>query len=134
MRPEYFGIIIFIVVAILAAFACQGRKSPYDTDVESVMESLQSDSPPALIDVREPEEFTGELGHIPGSRLIPLGVLEDSIEVIREYEGREIIMVCRSGNRSGRAVKTLLENGISNVFNLAGGMKRWNKLGGEIAK
>lgn len=137
MRPEYYIILIFAIIAAVAAVVisgCQAGKTPYDTDVESVFEMLNSDNRPAIIDVRTPEEFVGNLGHIPGSRLIPLNLLKDSIDVFQEYKGRDIIMVCRSGNRSGRATKMLRKNGFENVYNLTGGMKRWNKLGGEISK
>lgn len=137
MRPEYYVVLTFIIIAFIAVIVisgCRAAKTPYDTDVESVFEMLNSDNRPVIIDVRTPEEFVGNLGHIPGSRLIPLNTLKDSLDVFKEYDGRDIIIVCRSGNRSGRATKTLRENGFENVYNLAGGMKRWNKLGGEISK
>ncbi len=137
MRPKYFSILILTIIAAITVIlisGCQAGKSPYDTDVESVIEMLNSDNRPVIIDVRTRQEFVGNLGHIPGARLISLISLKDSIDVFKEYEGRDIIMVCRSGNRSGRATKILRENGFENVYNLAGGMKRWNKLGGEISK
>ena len=72
-----------------------------------------------IVDVREPEEFDGPLGHVPGSELIPLSRLPQSAEALR---GRPLLLVCRSGRRSGRACEVLTELGVGDVTNLAGGM------------
>jgi rhodanese-related sulfurtransferase len=80
-----------------------------------------------LIDVREAVEYTGPLGHIHGSRLIPLGELgKHTDELDRE---RPIVAVCRSGARSAQAVVLLQKAGFSSVANLAGGMLRWRAAG-----
>jgi glyoxylase-like metal-dependent hydrolase (beta-lactamase superfamily II)/rhodanese-related sulfurtransferase len=76
-----------------------------------------------IIDVREPDEFTGVLGHIPGAKLLPLGSLkEKSAELSKE---KPLVMVCRSGARSAQATVMLRNAGFSKVANLAGGMLRW---------
>jgi len=76
-----------------------------------------------IVDVREPDEFTGALGHIPGARLLPLGFLkEKSGELNKE---KPLVMVCRSGARSAQATVMLRNAGFSKVANLAGGMLRW---------
>jgi glyoxylase-like metal-dependent hydrolase (beta-lactamase superfamily II)/rhodanese-related sulfurtransferase len=76
-----------------------------------------------LIDVREPNEYSGPLGHIRGARLIPLGELSGrSNEIERD---RPVVAVCRSGARSAQAVVLLQKAGYSKVANLAGGMLRW---------
>lgn len=78
----------------------------------------------ALVDVREPAEFTGELGHVPGARLVPLAMLlESGAELDPE---RDIIVVCRSGGRSARAAAELARRGFRHVYNLRGGMLAWN--------
>ncbi len=73
-----------------------------------------------LIDVREPHEFTGELGHIPGAKLVPLGTLEDAASTWPRDE--EFVLVCRSGARSGRATALLASMGFTRAYNMAGGM------------
>jgi glyoxylase-like metal-dependent hydrolase (beta-lactamase superfamily II)/rhodanese-related sulfurtransferase len=79
-----------------------------------------------LIDVRRTDEYTGELGHIPGSHLITLGDrLKNFLEGYSRSE--EIIFICRSGQRSAEATKLGLQLGFKKVTNLAGGMKRWNE-------
>jgi rhodanese-related sulfurtransferase len=76
-----------------------------------------------VVDVRERDEYDGPLGHIRGSRLIPLSELPArSAELSRD---RPIVTVCRSGARSAQAVVMLQKAGFADVANLAGGMLRW---------
>lgn len=76
-----------------------------------------------VLDVREPAEFSGSLGHIPGATLLPLGnLLETSGELSRQ---KPIVTVCRSGARSAQASIMLGKAGFDKVANLAGGMLRW---------
>ena len=76
-----------------------------------------------VIDVREPEEFDGALGHIKGAKLLPLGSLvEKKHEIVKDMP---IVLVCRSGARSAQATVLLKNAGRSKVANLAGGMLRW---------
>ena len=77
-----------------------------------------------IVDVREPAEFNGALGHVPGARLVPLGSLAARAgELSKE---RPIVTVCRSGARSAQATVLLGKAGFDRVANLAGGMLRWN--------
>ncbi|MBL8674843.1 MAG: MBL fold metallo-hydrolase [Rhodospirillales bacterium] len=76
-----------------------------------------------VLDVREPEEFDGPLGHIAGAVLIPLGQLRARVDELDR--GRPVVAVCRSGSRSAQAVSVLREAGFADVANLAGGMLRW---------
>ena len=76
-----------------------------------------------VIDVREPEEFDGALGHIKGAKLLPLGSLvEKKHEIAKDMP---IVLVCRSGARSAQATVLLKNAGFPKVANLAGGMLRW---------
>ncbi|MNX11122.1 putative adenylyltransferase/sulfurtransferase MoeZ [compost metagenome] len=75
---------------------------------------------PLIVDVREPNEFAG--GHIPGSRLIPLGSLASRMG---ELPGdREVVVVCRSGARSTNACGQLQAAGYR-AKNLTGGLIGW---------
>ncbi len=78
-----------------------------------------------LIDVREAHEFTGELGHIAGARLVPLGTV--TREAAHWNHEDEFVLVCRSGGRSGFAARELRALGFSHVINLTGGMLAWNE-------
>ncbi len=76
-----------------------------------------------IVDVREPDEFTGVLGHIPGAKLVPLGSLKEKANELNKE--KPIVMVCRSGARSAQATVLLRSAGFTRVANLAGGMLRW---------
>jgi rhodanese-related sulfurtransferase len=79
-----------------------------------------------LLDVREADEFTGELGHIPGSILVPLRHLTERAGELEKYREREIIAICRAGVRSTTAAAILSGLGFEHVCNLKGGMLDWN--------
>lgn len=83
-----------------------------------------------VVDVREPAEFDGPLGHLEGARLIPLGELAQRCgELQRESP---VVTVCRSGARSAQAVVLLQKAGFREVANLAGGMLRWRAGGHPV--
>ena len=83
-----------------------------------------------ILDVREPAEFTGPLGHVAGAVLIPLGELaERTGELSRE---RPIVAVCRAGGRSAQATVILQQAGFKEVANLTGGMLRWRAEGHPV--
>ncbi len=83
-------------------------------------------TPLVILDVREPEEYRDELGHILGSRLIPLGELPSRIS---EVPSGAIVTVCRSGKRSARAAAALMSAGRTDVHSMSGGMLAWNEAG-----
>ena len=77
-----------------------------------------------LIDVREPyehEEFSI------GGKLMPLGALMNSLYEFEDNKNDEIVVYCRSGNRSGMAQVLMQAQGFSNVRNLTGGMLAWRE-------
>ncbi len=80
-----------------------------------------------IIDVRQPDEYHGELGHIENAELMVLDTLPEKIQDLSP--GEQIVFVCRSGNRSARAAAFAHANGYTNVYNMAGGMLLWNELG-----
>lgn len=79
-----------------------------------------------VVDVREPHEFAGPLGHVPGATLVPLGTVAAQADAIPR--DRALLVVCRSGKRSERACGILAAGG-HRVLNLAGGMIAWNRAG-----
>lgn len=80
---------------------------------------------PLVLDVREPEEYRA--GHLPGAVLLPLrSLIERAPELPRD---RRIVLVCRSGRRSTRALHWLIEMGFERAFNLKGGILSWKAAG-----
>ncbi len=104
-------------------------KKVREIDVESLHRMLDSGTKPLLVDVREPAEYTGELGHLPGSLLIPLRELMSRIDEIGQHKGDPVITVCRAGMRSATAAAILSRSGFDDVSNLAGGLLGWNEAG-----
>jgi rhodanese-related sulfurtransferase len=101
---------------------------------DEVHARLKTDPAPLLLDVREPEEYTGELGHIPGSQLIPLKELSQRVSELNAYRDTPIIVVCRAGVRSTTAAAMLTGMGFSQVLNLKGGMLDWNDQGFAVER
>ena len=83
-----------------------------------------------IVDVREPAEFTGPLGHIRGAVLMPLGELQSRLGELNV--ARPVVTVCRSGTRSAQAAVLLGKAGRAEVANLAGGMLRWRAAGHAV--
>ena len=75
-----------------------------------------------LIDVREPHEWA--IARIAGARLIPLGTIADAMATLNP--AREIVVHCKMGGRSAKAVRQLQAAGFARVRNLAGGITRWS--------
>ncbi|MFO1116183.1 MAG: rhodanese-like domain-containing protein [Beijerinckiaceae bacterium] len=81
----------------------------------------------ALVDVREPAEFAG--GHAPGAINLPLSQFDPA----KLPRGR-VVLICKSGRRSGNALALARRAGIENITHFAGGMGRWQSLGGAIVR
>ncbi len=75
-----------------------------------------------LIDVREPNEW--EIGRIDGARLAPLDTILEALSTV-DVE-KDVIVYCKMGSRSARAVRQLKAAGFTRVWNLAGGIDRWS--------
>lgn len=87
---------------------------------DDVLDRLKNKGEIQVLDVREPEEW--EQGHIPGAKHIPLAELPMRLNELDP--AKETVVVCRSGNRSGKACDYLSARG-HKVVNMAGGMKEW---------
>lgn len=81
-----------------------------------------------VIDVREPEEYRA--GHVPGARLIPLGVLPVRLDDVPT--GQRVYVVCASGGRSAQATGLLRRAGVD-AWSVAGGTSDWSRRGGAVA-
>jgi len=100
-----------------------------DVSATEAQKKLSQKSKPFLLDVRQPEEFRS--GHIAGAKMIPLGDLRARINELPK--DKEILVVCRSGNRSMSAARQLTSAGF-NVVNLRGGMIAWSRAKLPVSK
>jgi adenylyltransferase/sulfurtransferase len=90
--------------------------------VQQLAARLEAGETPFIIDVRQPEEEAE--GTIPGALLIPLAALPDRLAELPA--DREILVHCKAGGRSSRAVKLLHEAGFPQAVNIEGGINAWN--------
>lgn len=85
-----------------------------------------------VIDVRDIGEF--EAGHIAGAKHVPEAQLAERIKELEKFKERPVILTCRTGMRSGSAVKTLRGNGFTEAVNLDGGIGAWEQAGMPLQK
>jgi rhodanese-related sulfurtransferase len=78
-----------------------------------------------VLDVREDAEF--KAGHLLNAKWIPLGRLNDRIGELERYREQNIVVVCRSGQRSASACAILGKQGFTQAHNLEGGVMGWQK-------
>lgn len=136
----YWQTMLFILGLMLLA-ACGGKQSetavdisdvdlsdlqtlPDIVDVQTVSE-IKDREGVIVIDVREQWEY--DEGHIPGVTLIPMGEVASRLDEIPTDQ--EVILTCRSGNRSGQITAFLQEQGYDNVHNMDGGILAWEAAG-----
>lgn len=85
---------------------------------------LNGPNPPALVDVREPEEFA--ICRIEGAILIPLSELQARWAELQPLQGRDIVVYCHHGVRSSHAIRFLELAGMGRLWNLSGGIDEWS--------
>jgi rhodanese-related sulfurtransferase len=100
---------------------------PTTVDPQRLSELLASPTPPRMLDVRTPAEF--ETAHIPGSYNVPLDLLREHRDEIAGHLDREVVLVCRSGQRAGQADEALRAAGFADVHVLDGGITAWQAQG-----
>lgn len=128
------GGILLVVIFIAAGFvffrpdsAPNGEPGAlaYPDEISVTEAAEKRDQGAFILDVREPDEW--QQFHIPGAQLIPLGELaERSAEIPQD---QEIVVVCRSGNRSAVGRDILRDAGFTQVTSMAGGMLDWHSQG-----
>ena len=101
---------------------------------EAVRMLIDAKKPMFLIDVREPSEWSGELGHIEGARLFPLGELSKAPLKAAPAPDDLIVTVCKAGGRSSNAAMILVAAGFKDVRSMTGGMMAWGALGYPVDK
>lgn len=96
-----------------------------EIDIATTVERIAAGA--AIVDVRQPEEYAE--AHVAGAPLIPLAEVPERVD---EFPGAgEVLIICRSGNRSGRAAQFLRAQGID-AINVAGGMLAWIDAGHDV--
>ncbi len=118
-------IFLVIIASVIWIAIGQDGKSVLTITPEEVYALMQSDSSFILLDVRTESEYSSESGHLKDAILLPVQELQDRLAELEPLKRKSMVVYCRSGNRSGRAVSLLSEHGFK-AYNMVGGILRWN--------
>jgi len=105
-----------------------------EISVTALHDSLQNNNHHILLDVREKEELSEELGHIQGIVHLPVSDVAKKIGQVVDNKDADIVTVCRSGARAHIVAKILTKEGFNNVRVMKGGMLAWNEAGYKVEK
>ncbi len=124
----------FAFLAVAALLHGRARLAPQSAagdvswiEVPDLFARLERDPALFVLDVRGADEFTGELGHIPSARNVPVGELQSRLGEIEAQRDKAVILVCRTDKRSARAAGILHAAGFRDVQVLCGGMEQWTR-------
>ena len=132
IKRKLFPLLFVTILAALTLLTACG--APADTVVEiqhniSVDEAYEMvENGVFVLDVRTPAEWNDF--HVEGSALIPHDRISEFLGEIPMDE--DVLLYCRSGNRSSQALQVLLDAGYTNVYNMLGGMNEWTAAGYPI--
>ena len=119
---------LLATVAFLPRLVSRWRKPPM-VDVPELKQRLDAGADVLVLDVRKPEDFTGEQGHIPGALNIPLPELSARMEELNDRQQRPIVTICRTDRMSSAAARLLAQQGFTDVRVARMGMTDWNRNG-----
>jgi rhodanese-related sulfurtransferase len=124
-----FGILALVLVTLLSACSSTSQKDAAAVELPKEISVSQAydlrEAGAFILDVREPDEW--QQGHIPDATLIPLGELQSRVDELPSDQ--EIVVVCRSGNRSASGRDILTKAGFDQVTSMDGGMNEWSAAG-----
>jgi rhodanese-related sulfurtransferase len=121
MKLRWLKFVVMIVVVLTGGCSSSSYESISVEEAQEMMKNTELE----ILDVRTPDEYAA--GHIPGSKLVPLQVLEGMSEELNKNS--TYLIVCRSGNRSQQASDLLIQKGFKQIYNMTGGMNEWT---GEV--
>ena len=122
MKTQLFTILLLPFLFI----SCQGQssKSVQTIDVKLFAEKLKSTEKPQLLDVRTPEEYSTE--HIGDAANVNWNGSDFVAKATTYDKSKPVFVYCKVGGRSAQAASKLVELGFKEVYNLEGGIMKWN--------
>ncbi len=132
IRKGMMALALLAVVAFLPRLIGALRRGPM-MEVETLRSRL-ADGGLLVLDVRSPEEFVGEQGHIDGAVNIPVELLAERVDTIADHLEKPVAIVCRTDRRSAKAALLLAEQGFADVHVVRGGMTAWNAAGYPVVE
>jgi rhodanese-related sulfurtransferase len=129
--PRPVQLVLALIIVVTAYSFLQAPPVEYgDVTVDETRSLIESKPDLVVLDVRTPSEY--EDGHIEGAINIPVDELEERLGELDP--GDELLVYCRTGNRSTRAVRLLEENGFTKVLHMNGGVVAWGEAGYSLVQ
>jgi len=128
IQKALLALALLAVVSFLPRLIGNLRKGA-TIDSPELKQRLDAEEDLLLLDVRTPEDYTGEQGHITGSKLIPLEELELRLDELGDYLEKTVVTICRTDRKSAKAAQLLTQQGFADVHVARMGMTDWNKNG-----
>ena len=123
--------VMALIASALLLAGCSSSTGAIDLGVTEFSAKV-AEAGVITLDVRTPGEFAE--GHVEGARLIDFQSGNFENEIAALDKNATYAVYCRSGNRSGQAVKTMQDAGFTNVFNMNGGVIDWGNAGFPLVK
>lgn len=129
-------ILLLLVAALIVASCAPAPATPpaatsapaaaaLPAEISVAEAAAKRDAGAFILDVRQPDEWNE--AHIPGATLIPLDKLEERVNEVPK--DKEVVVVCRSGNRSKQGRDILKNAGFTQVTSMSGGLTQWKAAG-----
>lgn len=124
---------LLAAVAFLPRLIGSLRRGP-GIGIRELEQRLATGEEICLLDVRDPEDFTGEQGHVSGARNIPLDSLQQRMGELGEFLERPLAIICKTDRGSAKAALLLAEAGFADVHVVRGGMTEWVNAGLPVTR
>jgi len=113
-----------LVLVMAASFLSMHQQEAPTVSVQEISKKMESGQRVVILDVRTPQEFAGETGHLEGAIPLPVQDLTMRLDELKPFEKDTIVVYCRTDNRSRSAASILVENGFTAV-RMKGGITAW---------
>lgn len=133
IRRGFLALGLLALVIFIPRFVRRMNALPMMSSVE-LKRRLDQGEPIVVLDVRDAEEFTGEIGHIPGAINISIEEIPGHISHLEKYRSKQIAVVCHTDKRSAKAANILRQTGFSAVAVVRGGMVQWHRNGMPVER
>lgn len=133
VRKGFLAVGLLTLAIFIPRFVRRINASPMISSVE-LKRRLDRGEAIVVLDVRSSAEFTGEMGHIPGSINISIEEIPGRASELEKYRSKQIAIVCHTDKRSARAANILRHTGFSDITIMRGGMKQWHRNGMPVER
>ena len=119
------GMLLVLTLSSVVGCSSNNEGSSYsDIDSTKTLELVEENEKTLVIDVRDTDAYAK--GHLANAINIPFDEFESKIADLEGYKDQDIILICNTGNKSGKAAKMLVDKGFSKVYNAEDGMEEFD--------